>query len=64
MQYACNICQHTFSTSYNLNKHKKIHTGKKPYECFICQYKSVAKDGLLCYMKIHTGKKPFKCPHM
>ncbi|VEN62036.1 unnamed protein product [Callosobruchus maculatus] len=34
--YTCDICQHTFSRSFNLMRHVLIHVGKPMYSCSIC----------------------------
>eukprot|EP00035_Acanthoeca_spectabilis_P007657 m.140158 g.140158 ORF g.140158 m.140158 type:complete len:415 (+) comp14032_c0_seq1:1271-2515(+) len=34
--YKCPVCEHVFSCSSNLNRHKRIHTGDKPYKCSHC----------------------------
>uniref|UniRef100_A0A8C4QEQ0 C2H2-type domain-containing protein n=1 Tax=Eptatretus burgeri TaxID=7764 RepID=A0A8C4QEQ0_EPTBU len=32
----CSTCSQAFSHSSNLSKHKKIHTGVKPFKCSTC----------------------------
>ncbi|KAG8132070.1 hypothetical protein E2320_009952 [Naja naja] len=44
-----------FSRSDELSRHKRSHSGLKPYQCQICEKKFARSDHLSKHMKIHKG---------
>ena len=50
-QFECDQCGKCFSSSRDLNDHKRIHSGENPFEkCDLEQHK-----------RRHSGEKPFEC---
>lgn len=60
-RFPCDQCSKTFSTKSNMEVHKRIHTGTKPFVCSVCGYSSVRKGDLQKHERIHSGTRPFVC---
>ena len=46
MPYECVICKKTFSSSSDLARYTRVHTGEKPFSCDVC-HKSFAESSKL-----------------
>ncbi|XP_065563090.1 zinc finger protein interacting with ribonucleoprotein K-like isoform X2 [Artemia franciscana] len=59
--YECNVCDKRFHRHWQLERHQRIHTGKKPFKCDVCQKRFSQSNNLKTHQRLHTGEKPFKC---
>ncbi|XP_065574752.1 zinc finger and SCAN domain-containing protein 20-like isoform X3 [Artemia franciscana] len=59
--YECNICDKRFPFHSQLERHQRIHTGKKGFKCNVCRKSFSRSSDLNRHERLHTGDKPFKC---
>ncbi|KAL1115514.1 hypothetical protein AAG570_007543 [Ranatra chinensis] len=57
----CDQCDYQASRMSKLTRHKRRHTGEKPFLCDQCDYRASRKSTLTRHKRRHTGEKPFLC---
>uniref|UniRef100_A0A671LTL8 Krueppel-like factor 15 n=1 Tax=Sinocyclocheilus anshuiensis TaxID=1608454 RepID=A0A671LTL8_9TELE len=50
-------CEKMFSRSDELSRHRRSHSGVKPYECTMCDKKFARSDHLSKHTKVHRGPR-------
>jgi len=60
-KHECSICKHRTTSKADLERHKRTHTGEKPFKCDFCEKRYGRKEDLASHKRTHTGEKPFKC---
>lgn len=57
----CPICAKSFRCQAHLDRHKRIHTGQRPFVCNICRMSFNQQEILLKHVERHEGKREFQC---
>ncbi|KZO94131.1 hypothetical protein CALVIDRAFT_225556 [Calocera viscosa TUFC12733] len=68
-QYVCdasvspgNWCGKRFERRHDLNRHVKVHQGRKDYECNLCGETFAQKNGWDVHKRVHEGLRTHACP--
>ena len=61
--YVCGECGTGFVSTKDLNRHRVVHTGEKPYSCPYCDQKFTAPSSRATHIRsIHEKSQQFLCP--
>jgi len=58
--YACSVCEKTFMSPSQLERHFRVHTGERPFKCEKCQLSFKSKKEVTVHSECHSSEKPFK----
>ena len=57
--YSCSVCEKTFTTKTNLNRHYRIHSEKKDFVCHICNRAFRRSDHLKAHVLRHGDNQDY-----
>nr|XP_056702296.1 zinc finger protein 883-like [Euleptes europaea] len=59
--HSCPECGRNFKRNSHLVRHKRLHTGEKPYQCPDCGKSFRESTDVNTHRRIHTGETPYQC---
>ena len=60
-KYTCEFCNKRFSLKFSYVRHRRIHTGERPFKCGTCDRAFSDGSAWSKHVKIHSGIKPYNC---
>ena len=58
--HVCEVCDKELSSKQSLEKHKRIHTGEKPFKCSACAKTFTVKSDLKVHFRTRARVQPYE----
>ncbi|XP_058815041.1 zinc finger protein 271-like isoform X2 [Topomyia yanbarensis] len=59
----CQVCNKFFRSAEYLARHRRTHSGERPFQCEICGKNFSTMSYLVIHRRRHTSERPYKCPN-
>ncbi|KAI5942724.1 Zinc finger protein 467 [Manis javanica] len=57
----CSDCGRGFAYGQHLARHRRVHTGERPFACAQCGRRFGSRPNLVAHCRAHSGARPFAC---
>ena len=51
--YSCEFCSYKSAKKIDVTRHRRVHTGERPFKCELCSYSSTQQANLLRHTSVH-----------